>query len=178
MEIPENNFLEAIKLDNHQAFYNLMWRIYPTEYAHFWKNEDCNFYINNQFSKETLSKELDEEKQLYFFVVDKGEYVGVLRLKFDEYPKKLTDKKCIKLHRIYLDAKVQGKGLGTKISQFIDEVTKLNGYEFIWLNAMEKKRNAIQFYLKNGYQVFDEYPYDFNLLKEEYQQMLAMYKEV
>ena len=42
---------------------------------------------------------------------------------------------------------------------------------------MEEKPSAINFYLKNGYKVFDEYPYDFDLLRKEYQQMKAMYKE-
>ena len=178
METITQDFLREVTLENHQEFYDLMWRIYPPEYAHFWKNEDCTFYINNQFSKETLSKEL-KEKQLYYFVVENNENVGILRLKFDEFPNKTIDAtRVIKLHRIYLDPKVQGKGLGTKTLNFIDEVARLNNYKYIWLNAMLDKPSAVSFYLKNGYKVFDMYHYDFDLIKPELRQMMAFGKEV
>ena len=94
METITQDFLREVTLENHQEFYDLMWRIYPPEYAHFWKNEDCTFYINNQFSKETLSKEL-KEKQLYYFVVENNESVGILRLKFDELAAKTIDAKRV-----------------------------------------------------------------------------------
>jgi len=167
MLVPKNNFLKEITLDNHQEFYDLMSKIYPLEYAHFWKDEDCNFYLNNQFSKENLAKEL-LEKQVYFFVTYDNKNVGILRLQFDVYPRKLITQRVLKLHRIYLDSSVQGKGLGSKILQIIDEIAIVNNYKYVWLNAMVKKPKAIKFYLKNGYKVFDEYPYDF---------VKAMYKE-
>ena len=179
METLENSFLKEITLENHQEFYDLMWRIYPPEYQHFWKDENCTYYINNQFSKETLIKELAEDKQLYYFVVDNKENVGILRLKFDEFPsKKIDQKRVVKLHRIYLDSKVQGKGLGSKILNFIDEVVKLNDYEYVWLNAMIDKPSAVNFYLKNGYDIFDEYEYDFDLIKPELRRMQAFGKEI
>ncbi len=178
MILKEKSFLKRITLEDHQSFYNLMWRIYPPEYGHFWK-DDCTFYINNQFSFENLQKELSAKKQLYFFIVDQGVNVGVLRLKFDEFPtKNILKKRVMKLHRIYLDPKAQGKRLGTKTLQFIDEVAQLNEYEFIWLEAMEQKPSAVNFYLKKGYQIFDRYTYDFDLLNSAYRKMFAFGKEI
>jgi len=177
MKISENIFLQELQNNNYGELYELMYRIYPPEYNAFWK-DDCSWYINNQYSKNNFQKELLEENQRYFFVIHNDKKVGILRLLFDENPEKISDKKCLKLHRIYLDNKIQGKGIGTAVLKQVDEIAKENNCAFVWLEAMEKKPLAIQFYQRNGYQQFDEYFYEFDLLRKDYQKMMAFHKKL
>lgn len=176
IKISKHLKLQEITIDKHLVLYNLMNEIYPPEYNHFWL-DDSSWYINSQYSKENLQKELLEENQEYYFVVFKDEVVGILRLLFDVRMKNFPDKKSIKLHRIYLHNKVQGNGIGKAVLNYVESVTKENNYTFLWLEGMEKKPSAIKFYEKFGFTKGDEYLYEFDLLKKEYQKMIAVYKE-
>lgn len=168
--------LQEIKIHDYSKLYDLMSEIYPTEYSHFWLDDSSSF-INNQFNKENLEKELSEKKQQYFFVIYKNEIVGILRLLLDYKMAKFPTKKTIKIHRIYLHNKVQGKGVGKLILNYVENFTKENNYNILWLEAMEKKPQALNFYKNFGFNIGDEYLYEYVLLKKEYQKMIAFYKE-
>lgn len=168
--------LQEITLNDHIKLYHLMCEIYPREYNHFWL-DDSSWYINSQFSKENLKKELAEEKQYYYFVLYEEEVIGIVRLLFDKELEKYPAKKSVKLHRIYLHHKVQGKGIGKAVLQYIETFVKSENYDYLWLEAMEKKPLALKFYQNFGFKKADEYLYEFDLLKKEYQKMIAIYKE-
>jgi len=168
--------LKEITINNHVQLYDLMCEIYPKEYKYFWK-DDSLWYINNQFHKNNLQKELSEENQQYFFVIYKDEVVGILRLLFKTTIKKFPKEKALKLHRVYLHNKVQGKGIGNAILNFVEEKTKEKKHAILWLEAMEKKPLALKFYKNFGFEVLDEYLYEFDLLKKDHQKMIALYKK-
>jgi len=167
--------LQKITIDNHAQLYNLMCEIYPVEYNHFWL-DDSSWYINNQYSKENLQKELEEENQHYFFIIFKNEVVGILRLLFDTKMNSFPNKKGVKLHRIYLHNKVQGNGIGKVILNYVETLVKEKNYDILWLEGMEKKPLALKFYENFGFKKGDEYLYEFDLLKKDYQKMIAVYK--
>ena len=176
LQLTKNLALKTIEVHDHTTLYNLMNEIYPPEYNHFWL-DDSSWYINSQYSIENLQKELSEENQCYYFVVFKDEIVGILRLLLNVKMKAFENKKAIKLHRIYLHNKVQGNGIGKAIINYVEQLTKENNYAVLWLEGMEKKSEALNFYKKLGFLKGDEYLYEFDLLKKEYQKMIALYKE-
>ena len=153
-----------------------MSEIYPAEYNQFWL-DGSSWYINSQYSKENLQKELSEENQRYYFVVYKEESIGIIRLLFDTAMKNLHHKKAVKLHRIYLLKKVQGNGIGKLVLQYVERLVKSENYAILWLEAMEKKPLALKFYKNFGFIEGNKYLYEFDLLKKEYQKIIAVYKE-
>ena len=176
ISITEHISLQNITIENHAQLYDLMCEIYPPEYNHFWL-DDSSWYINSQYSKENLAKELTEDNQHYYFVVYKEEVIGIVRLLFNLEMKSLPDKRSVKLHRIYLHPKVQGNGIGKAVLNYIETFIKSKNYEVLWLEAMEKKPLALKFYQKFGFKIGDAYLYEFDLLKKDYQKMIAVYKE-
>mgnify|MGYP003575048359 CR=1 FL=1 len=60
------------------------------------------------------------------------------------------DKETVQLRQMAVDDVVQGKGVGSAIIQFAEQVAKENGYSTIMMHA---RSAVVPFYLKNGYYV-------------------------
>ena len=167
--------LTPIKIADQEILYNLMKRVYPSAYAHFWK-DDCSWYLNQIYSKKNLAIELLEENTTYYFVQYYDEKVGILKLVKDcKYPP-LASEKGFKIHRIYLNPSVQGKGVGNALMSYAQEVAIAQNHTLIWLDAMDTHAQAQHFYKKLGYQKTEIQRLDFPLLHDEHRPMWFMHK--
>ena len=75
IRITSNISLQPIKTNDCGLLFSLMKEIYPPAYSHFWE-DDGSWYVNSQYSKEHILKELSEEKNDYYFVLFKNEIIG------------------------------------------------------------------------------------------------------
>ena len=87
--------------------------------------------MNTQYSKENILRELSEEKTEYYYVVFNDEIIGNFRIIWDENLEGLPEGKQVKLHRIYLHQKIQGKGIGKNIVSWLENKAKAKGYKII-----------------------------------------------
>ncbi|MCX6127388.1 MAG: GNAT family N-acetyltransferase [Proteobacteria bacterium] len=62
----------------------------------------------------------------------------------------VSDDIC-EVKRMY--ARKRGLGIGSKILSALEEIAEQFGYRFIWLETGIENQQAIDFYLKHGYQV-------------------------
>jgi ribosomal protein S18 acetylase RimI-like enzyme len=169
--------LQKITLDDSKDLYTLMKEVYPHAYQHFWK-DNGDWYVNSQYSKKNIEKELLEPKADYFFVVFKDEVIGNFRVLWDEKLKGFEGKKTVKLHRIYLHPKTQGNGIGKILLRWLENKATEKGYEFIWLDAMDEQPQAFQFYKKQGYQYHSHEFLSFDLLYDTVRKMSQIYKNL
>ena len=154
-----------------------MEEIYPPAYHHFWKDSG-EWYVKEQYSKNTILKELSEEKADYYFVLFNDKIVGNFRIIWDEKLQGLSEEKQVKLHRIYLHPKTQGNGLGKKLLSWLEKEAKQKGYKIIWLDAMDEQPQAFQFYKKRGYKYHSHTFLPFELLYDEVRKMSQIYKKI
>lgn len=171
---------EHIKLKNitkHDCdfLFQLMKEVYPLAYSHFWVDKG-SWYINSQYTKENTLKELSEEQTDYYFVLFKDEIIGNFRIIWDEKLEGLIEEKQVKLHRIYLHQKTQGKGIGKRILSWLEEKAIKKGYKIIWLDTMNKQPQAFQFYKKLGYKYHSHTFLSFKLLHDNVRKMSQVYK--
>ena len=106
--ISENIQLKPILASDSETLFRLMKEVYPLAYSHFWVDKG-DWYVKSQYSKENILKELSIEKAAYFFVLYNDEIIGNFRFVWDEKLVGLSEEKQLKLHRIYLHQKTQGK---------------------------------------------------------------------
>ena len=177
IKISEKLELKKVCNTDCESLFSLMNEIYPSAYGHFWKDAG-KWYVNTQYSKKNILKELLEEKTAYYFIVFNDEIVGNFRIIWDEKLEGLSEEKQVKLHRIYLHKKTQGKGLGKKLLVWLEERAKEKGYKIIWLDAMNEQPQAFQFYKKQGYKYHSHTFLEYNLLHEEVRKMSQVYKEI
>ena len=154
---------------------NLMKDIYPFAYKHFWRDSG-NFYINSQYSKENIIKELSQEKTEYYFIVFNKEIIGNLRVIWGAELKNLAIKRQVKLHRIYLHPKTHNKGLGKTILSWLETEAKNKGYKALWLDAMVEQEDSFKFYKKRGFIYHSHIHLDFELMYDDFKKMSQIYK--
>lgn len=177
INISENLQLKAIYNTDCESLFRLMKEIYPPAYQHFWKDAG-DWYVNTQYSKENILKELSEANADYYFIIFNDEVVGNFRIIWDEKLANLSEEKQVKLHRIYLHQKTQGKGLGKKLLFWLEEKAKEKNYRIIWLDAMNEQPQAFQFYKKQGYKYHSHIFLPFELLHNSVRKMSQVFKKL
>lgn len=173
--ITEHIQLKEISDKDSESLFSLMKEVYTAAYSHFWKDSGT-WYLNTQYSRENLIKELKENNTAYYFVVFKNEIVGNFRVLWNQELNGFEGKKSVKLHRIYLHAKTQGNGIGKALLNWLENQAIKKQYELIWLDAMNEKPQAFEFYKKRGYQYNSHCFLDFDLLYDELRKMSQLYK--
>lgn len=169
--------LKEISISDYDTLYHLMKEIYPPTYHLFWSDKG-SWYVNSQYTKENVLKELSQENASYYFVLYNDEIIGNFRIIWDEKLPGLLFKKQVKLHRIYLHQKVQGKGVGKQLLIWLEKIVKEKGYSTIWLDAMDEQPQAFQFYKKLGYVYHSHTFLPFEKMYVEFRKMNQLYKEL
>ncbi|PQJ68753.1 GNAT family N-acetyltransferase [Polaribacter butkevichii] len=175
IHLTEQLSLQKIKTEDCTKLYNVMREVYPLAYSHFW-TDNGDWYVNSQYAKAHILKELSEENTAYYFVLFKDEIVGNFRIIWDETLQGLSEEKQVKLHRIYLHKKTQGNGIGKKLVAWLSERAIKKGYNAIWLDAMDEQPQAFQFYKKLGFVYHSHTFLAYDLLYKEVRKMSQLYK--
>ena len=173
--LTEHLSLKEINRENYSQLYSLMRIIYPLAYSHFWTDKG-DWYVNTQYSKENILRELSEEKTEYYYVVFNDEIIGNFRIIWDENLEGLPEGKQVKLHRIYLHQKIQGKGIGKNIVFWLENKAKEKGYKIIWLDAMNEQPQALLFYKNLGFKYHSNTLLEYDLLHQHVRRMSQFYK--
>lgn len=177
IHITNNIILEQITTQDSNTLYDLMHEIYPPAYKYFWK-DGGNWYVESQYSKEQVQKELSATNAEYYFIVFKGGIIGNFRIVWDEKLAGISEKKQVKLHRIYLHQKRQGNGIGKIVLSWLEQKAIEKEYTLIWLDAMDAKPQAFQFYKNLGYQYHSHWDLPFDLMYDAYRKMSQLYKNI
>jgi GNAT superfamily N-acetyltransferase len=175
LKISEHIYLKTISSQDSETLFQLMQEVYTPAYKHFWV-DNGNWYVNTQYSKENLLKELSQENAAYYFILFKEEIIGNFRIIWDEKLQGLHPEKQVKLHRLYLHQKTQGKGIGRKLVSWLEQTAVKKGYAVIWLDAMDAQPQAFEFYKKQGYTYKAHLFLDFKNMYEPYRKMSQLYK--
>lgn len=177
IKVSENLFLRVITRKDTTTLFKLMKEVYPAAYHHFWEDSG-DWYVKSQYNKDNVLNELVQPNSNYYFVIFNDEIIGNLRVIWDENLEGLQQEKQVKLHRIYLHQKTQGKGLGKKILNWLQEQAILKGYKIIWLEAMNAQPQAFEFYKKLGFKYHSHNFLPFNLMFKEMRKISQVYKNV
>jgi len=177
LKISEEISLVEIEIRDYQELFDLMSRVYSKAYQYLW-NDDCRWYLNHVYGQKAVLKDIMEENSFLYFVTVGGEKKGILKIQIDKpYPDQ-PELKATRLHRIYLAEEIQGKGVSKVLMQYVLSVAKENNSEILWLDCMNTKHQALNYYIKYGFQKGTLSALDFELLKDEYRGIYLMWKRI
>jgi len=177
IRITENLQLQPVLASDFELLYDLMSEVYPPAYAHFWE-DNGNWYVNSQYSKEKIKEELENNNAEYYFIIFNNEIVGNFRFIWEEKLVNLDEEKQVKLHRLYLHPKTQGNGIGKNLVAWLIKLSVKKGYKIIWLDGMNEQPQAFEFYQKLGFQYFSHVFLNFNQMHDEFRKMSQLYLKV
>jgi ribosomal protein S18 acetylase RimI-like enzyme len=155
--------LTPVQYHDQAELYTLMQRIYPPVYAHMWP-DGGKWYLESQYNERQLARELGEEGAEYHFVCLHDRAVGMLRL-IDDRP--LSDRpgpRGSKLHRLYLDPAIHGRGVGRGVVEWAIRTRTATGFDLLWLEAMDTAAAALAFYRRMGFAITAPFVLDMPLM--------------
>lgn len=119
--------------------------------------EDIQKYLNESFSQDQLLKEISNQNSFFYFAMIDQEVVGYLKLNIAEAQTEIYDLSSLEIERIYVLDTFQGQKIGQILfNKAVENAKSLNLNE-IWLGVWEENISAINFYLKNGFEKFDQH---------------------
>lgn len=119
--------------------------------------ENMRIYLEEGFSNEKLTAELNDINSEFYFAKFNDEVIGYLKLNFGASQTELKDKKALEIERIYVTKEFHGKKIGQLLYNKAIEVAKLKNVEYVWLGVWEENLRALNFYKKNGFVEFNKH---------------------
>ena len=121
--------------------------------------EDLDLYLNAAFGEETLKKELLDPLSEFYFAKKEGETIGYFKVNLGDAQTDFQEEDAMELERIYVIAEFQNQRIGQKILDEVIEMAIQRKMRYLWLGVWEKNTRAIEFYLRNNFQLSGSHPY-------------------
>ena len=119
--------------------------------------EDMIAYLAQGFSLAKLKNELTDHNTEFYFVEDKGQAIGYLKINTGTAQTEMKDENTLEVERFYVRKEHQGKKVGQLLFEKALALSKNKNVKFIWLGVWEENSKAIRFYEKNGFKPFDKH---------------------
>jgi len=121
--------------------------------------ENMDKFMNEQFTKDTLMKEVSADNNIFLLAYNENVPVGYVRLRENNIPPALGTNRAIEIARIYAVQDSIGKGVGTAMMRKCIDIALEKNYHTIWLGVWEHNQRAIDFYTRWGFEKFDEHDF-------------------
>ncbi len=121
--------------------------------------EDIELFMNQQFTKAALMKEVEEEDGLFLLAYAGNEPCGYARMRFNSKEQIMATENAVEIARIYALSSAIGKGVGSALMQYCIVKAKELNKSNIWLGVWEKNERAIAFYERWGFEKFNEHSF-------------------
>ncbi|MGZ3920387.1 MAG: GNAT family N-acetyltransferase [Bacteroidia bacterium] len=134
-------------------------RTFSETYEHLNTPENFKKYVETNFNKARLSKELSDNNSFTYFLFLDNAIIGYLKLNIAGSQTEQVEGNSLEIERIYVLKDHHGKKLGKYLITFSLEKAASLKKEFVWLGVWEKNEKAISFYEKNGFKKFDKHTF-------------------
>ncbi len=119
--------------------------------------ENMKKYLDEGFSKDKLTTELNDPNAEFHFAILDNNVIGYLKLNSGHSQTELKDDKALEIERIYVLKEFHGKKVGQILYDKAIEIAKQKNADYVWLGVWEENPRAISFYKKNGFIEFDKH---------------------
>ncbi|HEY6436596.1 MAG TPA: GNAT family N-acetyltransferase [Ignavibacteriaceae bacterium] len=121
--------------------------------------EDMDKFMNEQFSRDSLIKQVGAPGYLFLLAYENDEPLGYACTREGEKYSEFNNHSSIEIARIYATQTAIGKGVGKALMQECIKIAKEMNRDIIWLGVWEKNYRAIDFYKKWGFEKFAEHDF-------------------
>ena len=118
--------------------------------------ENMDKFMNEQFTKEALMKEMDSKENIFLLARVENEIAGYAKLREGKIRPEFGGVSSIEIARIYAINKMIGKGVGSALMQKCIEIALEKNKRLVWLGVWKENIAAIDFYKRWGFEIFGE----------------------
>lgn len=143
--------IRPIGLNQIPEIQELALRIWPRVFSSILTEEQIQYMLEMMYSKISLENQIGRLGHQFLIIEEIGKPQGYVSYETDYNGKPQT-----KIHKLYLDPEIRGKGLGKQVLQQIEVLAKNKGNDSLTLNV-NRNNPAIEFYQKSGFELaFEE----------------------
>lgn len=142
--------------DDAELIADLSRRTFHETFGYVNTKEDMDKFMNEQFAREKLIKEVREPGNTFLLAFDGNAPVGYVRMREGKKFPEFEDKDSIEIARIYSVNTYLGMGVGQQLMRQCIFIAKELKKDIIWLGVWKKNLRAIAFYTKWGFEKFSE----------------------
>lgn len=168
--------IKKVGLDDLRELQEIGFDSYVPHYAHLWKPNGIEWYMNRCFSAEFLKNEIANPNVEYYIIENDGENIGMMKLVLKKPLPDSEIENALYLEKIYFVKDWTGKGVGGKLIDFSLRRAAALNRDCVWLMAMDTSEKPIEAYKKAGFVIdsFTNLGDEFELMKEEFRGMVVM----
>ena len=120
--------------------------------------ENIAWYFKTKMNSEHIKKELLHPNSDFYWILFRKKIIGYLKLNFNDAQTEVVNlKESFEIERIYILSNFQRKGFGKDVLSKAISLGKNKGFSYLWLGVWEQNENAIAFYTKKGFEIFDRH---------------------
>jgi diamine N-acetyltransferase len=119
--------------------------------------ENMRKYLDEEFSSDKLSKELNDKNAVFYFALIDKKVIGYLKINFGQSQTEFQDDRALEIERLYVLGEFHGKKIGQMLYEKSAEIALQRKADYVWLGVWEHNSRAINFYKKNGFVEFDKH---------------------
>ena len=117
--------------------------------------ENLNNYLLENITFDHLKAQIENRNSLFYIATINDAIVGYLKINFAPAQTELQDKTALEIERIYVLKEYQNQKIGQVfIDKSLSIATEMD-LKYIFLGVWEHNLNAIRFYKKNKFEIFD-----------------------
>lgn len=153
----ENLKIDQVKLNDVAQLQNIGRQTFSETFSAVNTEENMTNYLEEGFSVDKLTAELNNTLSQFYFAVLDGEVIGYLKLNIGQAQTDIKDNDALEIERIYVSQAFHGKQVGQLLYNKAIQIARQAGARYVWLGVWEKNPRAISFYKKNGFTEFDKH---------------------
>ena len=149
--------IQTATLSDAHNILNIAKTTFSETFLEYNSTENLNLYLENHLTLLAITRQLLNPNSIFYMAVKENEIVGYLKINFAEAQTELRDKTSLEIERIYVLKSCHGQKIGQSMMDKAVEVCKNLNLHYIWLGVWENNKKGINFYRKNGFQIFDSH---------------------
>lgn len=153
----ENIYTKRVTLSDIDQLQKIGRQTFSETFSEGNTEENMTKYLEERFSLEKLTAELNNKNSEFYFAVFDNNVIGYLKLNFGQSQTELKDDKALEIERIYVPREFHGKNVGQLLYEKAMQIARQKNAGYVWLGVWEKNPRAINFYKKNGFVEFDKH---------------------
>ena len=169
--------IKPLEVNLYQTYIEVGVQAYRQHYLHLWEDQNPDPYINISFTLDVLRNEALNSNTKLFLIYKDALAIGILKINLDHALGNHPSKEVLLLDKIYILKAYSGQGVGKKVLDFVEKMARTTNKKIITLDTM-KHGPALDFYKKNGFEIFNEIRLQFATVKDDQRGMYVMLKNL
>ena len=150
--------LDYINVQSLSKLVQLSVQTFEETFGHQNTKENMAWYFKTKMNYEQLKKELQHPNSYFYWILFQKKIIGYLKLNFSDAQNEIVNLgDSFEIERIYILSNFQRKGFGEDVLSKAILIGKNKGFSFLWLGVWELNKNAIAFYTKKGFEIFNKH---------------------